>query len=193
MTDCLIVGVGGQGTVLASRLVGNAALSAGLDVRGSETIGMAQRGGSVASHVRIGAGIASPIISPGGADVILAFEPCECARALEYLKPGGLVVVCGRAIQPFSLSGDGYDEPEVMRYISDSVKNLVVLDGDYIEEQCGAKSLNVAILGAAISRGALPFSLDGMEWVLDGRFGARVSEMNKHALRTGAQMASGQA
>jgi indolepyruvate ferredoxin oxidoreductase beta subunit len=189
--DCLIVGVGGQGTVLASRLVGNAALSAGFGVRGSETIGMAQRGGSVASHVRIGSGIASPIIPLGGAGVILAFEPCEGARALPYLKPGGLLVACDRAIQPFSLSGSGYDAGEVIRYLYDSVKNLIVLDGYLVEERCGAKCLNVTIVGAAIARGCFPFSMEEMERVIGGRFDARIAEMNKNALREGGAMAGG--
>jgi indolepyruvate ferredoxin oxidoreductase beta subunit len=188
--NCLIVGVGGQGTVLASRLVGNAALAAGFDVRGSETIGMAQRGGSVASHVRIGSGIASPLIAPGGADAILAFEPCECARAMGYLKPGGLVVVCGRPIQPFSPDGAGYDAGEVMRYIAESASGAVILDGALVEERCGAKRLNVAIIGAAISRGAFPFGMEDMERVIESRFSGKVAELNIKALRAGALIAA---
>jgi indolepyruvate ferredoxin oxidoreductase beta subunit len=191
MTNCLIVGVGGQGTVLASRLVANAALAVGLDACGCETIGMAQRGGSVASHVRIGGNIASPLIRPGEAGVILAFEPCECARALDFAKPDALIVVCGRPVQPFSPSGAGYDADEVMRYVAAAAKNLVVLDGEAIGKTCGARYLNAAILGAALARGALPFSMDDVERVITSRFDARVAEINKNALRAGALMAGG--
>ena len=159
MTNCLIVGVGGQGTILASRLMGLAAMSVGLDVRGSETIGMAQRGGSVASHVRMGRDIHSPLILPGEADVILAFEPCEGLRAITWLKPGGTMIVCDRPVQPFS-SGrtDGYDAAEVMAHISASVSALRVLSGEYIAEKCGIRCLNAAVLGAAIACGVPPFS-----------------------------------
>jgi len=188
-TDCLIAGVGGQGTILASRLLGNAALSLGLHVRGSETIGMAQRGGSVASHVRIG-GACSPLIPPGGADVILAFEPCEGARALPYLKVGGFMAVCDRELQPYSAGGaGGYDAAAVMASIKSAASRLCVLSGEYIIERCGAKCLNVAVLGAAIGMGVLPCSMEDMERVLDGKFGSRHADANKKALRIGAELA----
>jgi indolepyruvate ferredoxin oxidoreductase beta subunit len=188
VTDCLIVGVGGQGTILASRLIGSAALGAGFDVRGSETIGMAQRGGSVMSHVRMGMDVKSPLIAPGRADVILAFEPCEAARAVPYLKPDGLMVVCDRAVQPAGVSG-GYDAEAVLRYLASSVRRLCVLDGEHINAQCGARCLNVAIIGAALSLGALPYSIGDMESVVEERFEKRYAEMNKKALLLGASLA----
>jgi indolepyruvate ferredoxin oxidoreductase beta subunit len=189
VTDCLIVGVGGQGTILASRLIGNAALRAGLDVRGSETIGMAQRGGCVMSHVRMGTDIKSPLITPGRADVVLAFEPCEAARAVSYLKPGGLMVVCDRAVQPAGVSG-GYDAEAVLAYLVSSVGRLCVLDGEYINARCGARCLNVAIIGAALSLGAFPYSTEDMESVGEERFEASYAEMNKRALSLGASMSA---
>jgi indolepyruvate ferredoxin oxidoreductase beta subunit len=169
--------------------MGCAALSVGLDVRGSETIGMAQRGGSVASHVRMGRDIHSPMILPGGADVILAFEPCEGLRAIAWLKPGGTMIVCDRAVQPFSPDGTvGYDAAEVMAYIASAVTRLYVLNGEYIGERCGIKCLNAAVLGAAAACGALPFSVGDMERAIVGRFSGRVADMNKEALWTGAEM-----
>ena len=87
--NCLLCGVGGQGVVLASRLIAYAAMEQGDFVRTTETIGMAQRGGSVVSHVRAGEEVHSPLIPAGGADVILAFEPGEAVRCLPYLKEGG--------------------------------------------------------------------------------------------------------
>jgi indolepyruvate ferredoxin oxidoreductase beta subunit len=165
-----------------------AAMSAGLDVRGSETIGMAQRGGSVASHVRMGRNIHSPIILPGEADVILAFEPCEGLRAMTWLKPGGMMIVCDRAIQPFSSGAEGgYDAAEVMARIGSEAERLHVLSGEYIGERCGIMCLNVAVLGAAAALGVLPFSADDLERVIRGRFSGRIADMNKNALQTGAE------
>ena len=91
--NVLLCGVGGQGTVLASRLIALAAMEKGMEARGAETIGMAQRGGSVVSHVRIGGEIYSPMIPHKGADVMIGFEPAEAVRCLPYLKKGGCVAV----------------------------------------------------------------------------------------------------
>ena len=96
--NCLLCGVGGQGVVLASKLIAYAAMEKGMFVRTSETIGMAQRGGSVVSHVRVGEEIHSPMIPKGSADVLLAFEPAEAVRNLSYLKKGGIVIVNQKAL-----------------------------------------------------------------------------------------------
>ena len=103
MSDNIVLcGVGGQGTVLASKLLAAAAMDRGLPVKTAETIGMAQRGGSVISHVRLGEGAASPLIGKGKADLIIAFEPAEAVRQLAYLRPAGTVVVSDRPIVPAS-------------------------------------------------------------------------------------------
>ena len=99
-----MVGVGGQGTILASDILGEAALAMGLDVKKTDTLGMAQRGGSVTSHLRIGKKVWSPLISPGEADVLLAFEKLEAARWVNYIKPDGLVIINKLAIPPLSIS-----------------------------------------------------------------------------------------
>ena len=91
--SCLLCGVGGQGTVLASRIIAAAAMAKGLNAKTAETIGMAQRGGSVVSHVRTGRNIASPLIPMGKDDVLIGFEPGEAAANLEYLKNGGALIV----------------------------------------------------------------------------------------------------
>ena len=104
MKSILVCGVGGQGTLLASKLIAQAAMAKGWQARSAETIGMAQRGGSVVSHVRIGDEIFSPMIPLDGADVILGFEPGEAMRALPYLKQGGTVVVSPKAVQPVTAS-----------------------------------------------------------------------------------------
>ena len=109
-TSCLLCGVGGQGTVLASKLLAYAYMQQGKSVRTAETIGMAQRGGCVVSHVRAGAEIHSPLIPKGKADVMIAFEPAEAVRCLPFLKQGGTVVVNQKAVKPVtaSLSGLAY-------------------------------------------------------------------------------------
>ena len=117
--DILICGVGGQGTVLASRIIAAAAMDEGSPVHSAETIGMAQRGGSVTSHVRIGGEAYSPMIPFGAADMILAFEPGEAVRNLRYLRRGGTAVVNTVAVKPVteSLKDTGYDGSEMMVYL----------------------------------------------------------------------------
>ena len=190
MTDCLIVGVGGQGTILASRLIGMAALKLGFDVLGSETIGMAQRGGSVTSHVRVGRGIDSPLIPRRGADVILALEPCEAVRAVPYIKPDGVMIACDGAVLPAG-SSDAFDADSMLRYLRSAVGNIYVLSGEGIRENCGARSLNVAVLGAAVSCGSLPMSMEDIEEALRERFDTNRAEANRAALLFGAGMIAG--
>ena len=108
----LIVGVGGQGTLLASRLLGNAVLRAGHDVKVSEVHGMSQRGGSVVTYVRYGDEVASPIIEEGGADYILAFEQLEAARFLPWLKPDGAIIVNTQCIDPMPVITGAAQYPE---------------------------------------------------------------------------------
>ena len=113
----LLAGVGGQGTVLASKLIAQAAIDLGFPARTAETIGKAQRGGCVVSHVRIGEAH-SPLIPQGKADIIIGFEPAEAVRCLPYLKEEGVVVTTKKAIKPVtaSLSGSSYDGTEMIDY-----------------------------------------------------------------------------
>ncbi|MFI3208992.1 MAG: 2-oxoacid:acceptor oxidoreductase family protein, partial [Eubacteriales bacterium] len=129
LMNCILTGVGGQGTVLASKLIASTALENGLMVRTAETIGMAQRGGCVVSHVRTGENLYSPLISYGQADIIIGFEPAEAVRCLPYLKKGGTVVVSSRGMQPVTaaLSGHAYDGSEMMDYLYKNIENLVVV------------------------------------------------------------------
>jgi indolepyruvate ferredoxin oxidoreductase beta subunit len=115
MKNILITGVGGQGTVLAAKILAQAAQAKGWSVREAETIGMAQRGGFVTSHVRMGdAGeeVYSPLLAKCSADLVIAFEPAEAARALPYLAPGGLLVTASSPIQP--VAADPYDPADVL-------------------------------------------------------------------------------
>lgn len=187
--NVLLSGVGGQGTVLASRLIALAAMEKGMEARGAETIGMAQRGGSVVSHVRIGGEIHSPMIPEGQADVLIGFEPAEAVRCLPYLKKDGCVVVSPLPIRPVtaSLGNGSYTGEEMMAYLKQTVPNLIVVDGTSICRECGSpKVLNVALLGAAISSGLIGISQEEMQEAIVRRVPEKFKEMNLKALELGA-------
>lgn len=183
--DIVLCGTGGQGTVLASRLLATAAMRKGLPVKTAETIGMAQRGGSVLSHVRVGEGVASPLVGSGRADVILAFEPAEAARQLRLLKPGGAVVVSNRPVVPVSAvtGGPAYDLDAVMGYLEGAVSNLTVVDADAAARELGsAKVLNVLLLGAAARTGALGFTVEEVRAAVHHVVPERFLALNDRAL-----------
>lgn len=167
-TNVILAGVGGQGAVLASKLLARAAMGRGLPVKTAETIGMAQRGGSVFSHVRMGEGVRSPLVGRGRADAIVAFEPAEAVRQLPFLRPGGMVVTSDAPVVPVSAAtgGPAYDLPAIMSHLHERVgeKNLVIVDASAAAAKIGtAKALNVVLLGAAARAGALgPVTTDDL-------------------------------
>ena len=195
--NLIFCGVGGQGIVLASKLVSQAALDSGVPVRTAETIGMAQRGGSVTSHVRMGANIHSPLIPLGTADAIIAFEPAEAVRCLPYLAPGrGAVVVSKRAVPPVTaaLARLEYDGNEMLGYLRECGERVIVVDRDAVCSVCGSpKVLNTALLGAAAEAGVLGFSADDLEQVIRRTLPERFVEMNVQALALGAGYTRGDA
>ena len=188
--NCLLCGVGGQGVVLASRLIAYAAMEQGDFVRTTETIGMAQRGGSVVSHVRAGEEVHSPLIPAGGADVILAFELGEAVRCLPYLKEGGLVITNSRIVKPVtaSLGGSSYSGGEMLGYLKKKAGQVIVVDGDEICRRAGsAKVLNVALLGAAAKSGALGISMDEMLEAVRKNVKEKYIALNEKALKLGGE------
>jgi indolepyruvate ferredoxin oxidoreductase beta subunit len=190
--NCILAGVGGQGTVLASKLIAQAAMNKGQNVRTAETIGMAQRGGCVVSHVRIGDEIHSPMISKHSADVIIGFEPAEAVRCLPYLKKDGVVVISRKAIKPVtaSLSDSSYDGSEMFAFLQKKSVKLIIVDGDRICAECGSgKVLNVALLGAATASGMLGLTINEIETAIKERVALQFVEMNIKALSAGAEAA----
>ena len=158
--NILLTGVGGQGTVLASKLIAAAAMQKGLPVMSAETIGMAQKGGSVFSHLRIGDDVMSPMIRRGTADLLLAFEPAEAVRMLPYLREDGTVVVNSHPVMPVTaaLKGTDYTGREMIAYLQENVRHLLVIDGwQAMQDLKNPKVLNVVMLGAALKSGALSF------------------------------------
>lgn len=185
--NILICGIGGQGTVLASKLIASSAMAEGSAVHSAETIGMAQRGGSVTSHVRIGENVFSPLIPEGKADLILAFEPAEAVRNLKYLKSDGLVIVNSRPVKPVteSLNDTGYDGKNMLEYLKSKVKTIVV-DADVICEPLGSsKVFNVVILGVASGADVLGFKDETMIEQIESRVKAKFVELNKKAFALG--------
>jgi len=193
MMNCILAGVGGQGTVLASRLIAQSAMNKGLKARTAETIGMAQRGGCVVSHVRLGEELYSPLVPLKSADVIIGFEPAEAVRCLGFLKDEGTVIVSQKAIKPVtvSLSGADYDGREMLSYLRKKVPKLIIVDSEAICAECGSpKVINVALLGAAAASGVLGLSLDDMEATIKENLPEKFVAINLQALSRGAQAVS---
>lgn len=145
----LIVGVGGQGTLLASRLLGNAMLSLDYDVKVSEVHGMSQRGGSVVTYVRYGDTVHSPIIETGEADVILSFEQLEAARYLPFLKPTGTIVVNTQQIDPMPVITGAAQYPEnILKSIEEKGIKVIAADALSLAKEAGSeKAVNVVLIG----------------------------------------------
>ena len=148
--DILIVGIGGQGTILASNILGEACIIEGRHVKGAETHGMAQRGGSVESHIRID-GLLGPLISPGQADLLISFDLLEALRYSNYLKTGGKMVVNRHLVLPTSVYTQKLVAPtegEIIEVLKKQI--LCLLDADKMAEEAGSSlSQNVVMLGAA--------------------------------------------
>lgn len=178
--DILIVGVGGQGTLLASRVLGKYATDIGRDVKLSEVHGMAQRGGSVMTYVRIGEDIASPIIDEGGADLILAFEKLEALRYLHYLKKGGEVLYSTQEIMPMPVVTGAAEYPKGI----ESQLPGVGVDALGLSLQAGnAKSANAVMLGALCKKMGL--DREKFENALLSCIPPKTIEMNRRAFALG--------
>ncbi|MFA5346611.1 MAG: indolepyruvate oxidoreductase subunit beta [Methanoregula sp.] len=148
--DILIVGIGGQGTILASNILGEACLIEGRHIKGAETHGMAQRGGSVESHIRID-GLFGPLIPPGRADLLISFDLLEALRFSHYLRTGGKMVVNRHLVLPTSVFTQNLPSPKEDEIIAVLKKHaFCLLDADEMAEEAGSPlSQNVVMLGAA--------------------------------------------
>ena len=183
----MIVGVGGQGTLLASRLLGAAMVAEGYDVKVSEVHGMSQRGGSVVTYVRYGEKVYSPIIEEGEADIVLAFEQLEAARYLPYLKKGGAVVVNTQKMDPMPVVTGSTTYPEgLLEDMEKKGARVLALDALSLAEEAGsANAVNVVLIGAMAK------SLGGEQevWLkaIEETVPAKFLEMNRKAFALGWQ------
>ena len=184
--DLVIVGVGGQGVILISDVIGRAAVLAGKSICGAETHGMAQRGGSVINHTRIGCSF-SPLVSLGGADLLVALEPGEALRFAQYLSPEGVALVNTRPVLPASVtSGQSRypPVPEILSALREHCSRVVEMDATALASQAGtAQAMNVVMLGALSS--LIPLSEEVLLCSLAQVVPARFLEANKRAFALG--------
>lgn len=184
----MIVGVGGQGTLLASRILGSALLDCGYDVKVSEVHGMSQRGGSVVTYVRCGEEVASPIIEKGEADIILAFEQLEAARWLSFLKPDGKIIVNTQTIDPMPVVIGTTEYPDgVIDAVKAAGADVQAIDALALAVEAGtAKAVNVVLIGAM----AKSMPLDKEIWIkaLKESVPAKFLELNLKAFELGYNM-----
>ena len=181
----MIVGVGGQGTLLASRLLGNALLSKDYDVKVSEVHGMSQRGGSVVTYVKYGSKVASPIVALGEADLILSFEQLEAARWLPYLKKGGTIITNTQKMDPMPVVMGAAEYPhDILEAIHAKGVKLVAVDALSMAVEAGSsKAVNVALIGVM----ARNMDLEKQVWkdTIAAIVPAKFLEMNEKAFELG--------
>ncbi|QKF07572.1 pyruvate ferredoxin oxidoreductase [Berryella wangjianweii] len=192
MLDVLLTGVGGQGTVLAAKLLAQAAEGRGWAVRTAETIGMAQRGGNVVSHVRMasaGQRVSSPLLPRGSADLIVAFEPIEAARTLVYLGPHGVLVSARSSIQPLAVALDrraavaSNPLDMLQTAFGQCPQRLVLVDDERLLQRVGSrKALNVVLLACALAHADVPLGLDDLRQAVRACVRPRFVDMNLHAI-----------
>lgn len=195
MRNVLLTGVGGQGTVLAAKVLAQAAQAKGWQVRTAETIGMAQRGGSVVSHVRMGntgEEVIAPLVAKGTADMIIAFEPAEAARVLPYLAPDGVMVSATTSIQPITaaLSTEPYLAKATIASLEKRLNvragepaRFVLVDDEAVLSQVGnRKALNTVLLAFALKTGHLSLSLDDLRDAIRACVKPRFVELNLAAI-----------
>lgn len=191
MINILVTGVGGQGTILASSLIQEAYLRKGAYIKSTETIGMAQMGGSVNSHIRIGDKVHSPLIPQKGADLVLAFEPGEGARSFKYLSKDTLVLASTRPIRPITdtLAKGDYDPDEALAFLEGSTKLRTIDFGPLFEKLGTNKPLNVAMIGYSIGLDVLDIEEEIRE-ILKEKMSQKILNMNLLALDYGIEKGS---
>ncbi len=156
--NIMIVGVGGQGTLLASRILGNTVINEGYDVKVSEVHGMSQRGGSVVTYVKYGEKVYSPIIDEGEADIILAFELLEAYRSLPYLKKGGKIIVNAQQIDPMPVITGAMEYPADIEKKLAAVADVTITDALSAAKEAGnAKAVNVVLIGVLAKKSDIPY------------------------------------
>ena len=184
--NIMIVGVGGQGSLLASKLLGRLLLTRGYDIKVSEVHGMSQRGGSVVTYVRFGDKVYSPVIDKGQADYIVSFELLEAARWTEYLKPGGKIIVNTQRINPMPVIIGAAEYPEnLVEKMQSAGIHVDAFDALSLAEQAGSsKAVNIVLMGH-LSRN-FDFTQDEWMQAIEQSVPAKFLELNKKAFLLGA-------
>jgi indolepyruvate ferredoxin oxidoreductase beta subunit len=188
-SNILITGVGGQGVILMSELLGRAAVADNLRVRGSEILGMAVRGGSVTSSIRIGEDVYGPLIPTGKCHVMVGMEPSEALRNIAYLSKSSLVLVNKAVTIPFTVSIGESSYPsleEIMGQLSKASGRIVQLDAVKIAQEAGSRlATNVVMLGALFGTEQLPIKIATIKETITERFPAKLAPVNIKAFDLG--------
>lgn len=185
--NVMIVGVGGQGTLLASRILGNTLLAQGYDVKVSEVHGMSQRGGSVVTYVKYASQVHSPIIDKGEADVILAFELLEAYRALPYLKKGGKLIANRQCISPMPVITGAAQYPENIEEKLASKADLTVVEALQLAEEAGSfKAVNVVLIGVLAAASDIP--KEAWLQTIEATVPPKLLDVNRKAFELGYQL-----
>lgn len=186
--NIMIVGVGGQGTLLTSRILGGITIQEGYDVKLSEVHGMAQRGGSVVTFVRYGENVSEPIVEEGQADVLIAFERLEALRYAHFLKKDGVIIVNDQRIDPMPVIIGAADYPENIIENLKKEHNVIAVDAMAEAKKLGnPRTFNVIILGIAAAH--MDFDKEAWLTVIENTVPPKTIEINKKAFLTGYEMA----
>lgn len=185
----IICGVGGQGVVLASRLLAITAMNSGFHVNTAETLGMSQREGSVISHLQFGDSIKSSLIPEGGADLIIGLELSEVARNLHFLKKNGKIITNCKMILPSARSSnEKYDSEQIINFINKYVKSTICIDFSKIAKIAGnPKSMNVSVLSAAFYTGFLPLEYNDFLKTIESEIPEKYRAINLNAAKLSAE------
>ncbi len=187
--NIIICGTGGQGVVLLSELLGTAAVRDGVAVKGSEVLGMAQRGGSVFSNLRLGGDVIAPMTPEGKCDVLIAVEPSEALRNIQYLAKNSVVVLNTTTVLPYTvyLGSSGYPESkDIVDRLHEVTDRVITLDASGMAKQAGSlQAANVVMLGALFGTGLMPITEETAKEAILSRFKAKVGEINIKAFDLG--------
>ncbi len=191
ITNVILTGVGGQGTILASEIISEIASEAGYDVKKSEIHGMSQRGGNVDSHVRFGEKVYSPIVMKGDCDLLLAFEKLEALRMADFVKKEGSIIVNDQRINPSTVLSGAAKYPEnIEEILKSNFKSVIFVDAMKIAQEAGnPRTANTVLLGATSK--VLNFPVDLWEKVIAKRVPERAVDVNLIAFRMGLEAAQG--
>ncbi len=185
--DILMVGVGGQGIILASDILGKVAITAGYDVKKTDTIGMAQRGGSVTSHIRLANHVWSPMIKEGDVDILVAFENLEAARSVSYLNNDSLAIINNQIIPPLSVSLGNSAYPtnlEIGNILKQKTDHIYFIDGAIKAKELGdARTVNILMLGCLSS--FLPIDVKLWHNCISNMLPAKILDINLRAFEQG--------
>ena len=189
--NILIAGVGGQGVILISELLGDAAVRENINIRGSEVLGMAVRGGSVVSIIRLGKDVYAPLIPAGKGDILIALEPSEAMRNSLYLSQSSTVILNTETIIPFTVSLGESNYPrldEIIARLNPVVKKVITLNANQIAEDAGSPlSANIVMLGAAFGASQFPIKIETIKEAIKARFKAKIAHANIKAFELGYQ------